>query len=37
MYINKIQETIELLKNSGFKTVECIYCYMKFGVIIAIK
>ena len=32
-----IYETIELLKNSGFKTVECIYTFMKFGVILAIK
>jgi len=34
---NTIQETIELLKNSGFGNVECIYHFMKFGVIIAIK
>jgi ubiquinone/menaquinone biosynthesis C-methylase UbiE len=34
---NTVQETIELLKNSGFKTVECIYSIMKFGVVIAIK
>ena len=34
---NTIPETIELLKNSGFRTVECIYSFMKFGVIIAIK
>ena len=34
---NTIHETIELLKNSGFRTVECIYSFMKFGVIIAIK
>ena len=34
---NTIQETIELLKSSGFKTVECIYSFMKFGVIIAVK
>jgi ubiquinone/menaquinone biosynthesis C-methylase UbiE len=34
---NTIKETIELLKGSGFKNVECIYSFMKFGVIIAIK
>ena len=34
---NTIPETVELLKNSGFKIVECIYSFMKFGVIIAIK
>jgi len=34
---NTIPETIELLKNSGFRIVECIYRFMKFGVIIAIK
>ena len=34
---NTIQETVELLKNSGFKDVECIYHFMKFGVIMAIK
>ena len=34
---NTIGETIGLLKNSGFETVECIYNFMKFGVIVAIK
>jgi ubiquinone/menaquinone biosynthesis C-methylase UbiE len=34
---NTIKETIELLKEGGFKNVECIYNFMKFGVIIAIK
>ena len=34
---NTIQETLELLKQSGFKQAECIYSYMKFGVILAIK
>ena len=34
---NTIPETLALLKNSGFKTAECIYCFMKFAVIIAIK
>ncbi|MCL1933839.1 MAG: class I SAM-dependent methyltransferase [Candidatus Azobacteroides sp.] len=34
---NTIRETIKLLKSSGFETVECIYGFMKFGVIMAIK
>jgi ubiquinone/menaquinone biosynthesis C-methylase UbiE len=34
---NTIQETMELLKESGFKHIECIYNFMKFGVIMAIK
>jgi len=34
---NTIPETIEWLKSSGFKKVECIYSFMKFGVIMAIK
>jgi len=34
---NTIPETIELLKKSGFGKVECIYNFMKFGVIIALK
>jgi ubiquinone/menaquinone biosynthesis C-methylase UbiE len=34
---NTIKETIELLKDSGFKNIECIYNFMKFGVILAIK
>ena len=34
---NTIKDSLELLKNSGFKEVECIYSFMKFGVIIAIK
>lgn len=34
---NTIQETIALLKGSGFKNAECIYQFMKFGVIMAIK
>jgi ubiquinone/menaquinone biosynthesis C-methylase UbiE len=34
---NTIPETIELLKDSGFRAVECIYSFMKFGVILAIK
>ena len=32
---NTIYETIDMLKESGFKNVECIYCYLKFGVILA--
>ncbi len=34
---NSIEETIEMLKEAGFETVECIYRCMKFGVIFAIK
>jgi ubiquinone/menaquinone biosynthesis C-methylase UbiE len=34
---NTIADTIELLKNSGFNNVECVYNFMKFGVIIGIK
>lgn len=34
---NTIDDTISLLRNSGFKNVQCIYSFMKFGVIIAIK
>jgi tRNA (cmo5U34)-methyltransferase len=34
---NTINETLKLLKKCGFKDVECIYNFMKFGAIIAIK
>lgn len=34
---NSIEETIDMLKKVGFETVECIYRYMKFGVILAVK
>ena len=34
---NTIDETIKLLEKSGFDKIECIYNFMKFGVIIAIK
>ncbi len=34
---NTIDETIAMLKNAGFKTIECIYRYLNFGVILAIK
>jgi tRNA (cmo5U34)-methyltransferase len=34
---NTINETILMLKQNGFKNVECIYQFMKFGVIVAIK
>lgn len=34
---NTIEETITILKQIGFKSVECIYSFMKFGVILAIK
>jgi ubiquinone/menaquinone biosynthesis C-methylase UbiE len=32
-----IRETMELMKNSGFETAECVYKFMKFGVVMAIK
>lgn len=32
---NTVIETIRLLESSGFGLVECIYSYMKFGVIVA--
>jgi ubiquinone/menaquinone biosynthesis C-methylase UbiE len=34
---NTINETIELLRKSGFENIECIYNFMKFGVVVAIK
>jgi ubiquinone/menaquinone biosynthesis C-methylase UbiE len=34
---NTIEETISLLEKCGFENIECIYRFMKFGVIIAIK
>ena len=34
---NTIDETKKLLEKSGFENIECIYNFMKFGVIIAIK
>jgi tRNA (cmo5U34)-methyltransferase len=34
---NSIEESIEMLKVAGFQNIECIYRYMKFGVILAIK
>jgi ubiquinone/menaquinone biosynthesis C-methylase UbiE len=34
---NTVKETIELLKESGFTHVECVYSFMKFAVIIAMK
>ena len=34
---NTIVETMNMLKDVGFNVVECIYSYMKFGVIVAIK
>jgi tRNA (cmo5U34)-methyltransferase len=34
---NSINDTIKILKNTGFNNVECIYRFMKFGVILAIK
>ena len=32
-----VEGTIEKLKSAGFKQVDCIYRFMKFGVVIAIK
>jgi tRNA (cmo5U34)-methyltransferase len=32
-----VRETIDLLKKCGFEDVECVYSFMKFGTIIAIK
>ena len=34
---NTIEETIYMLKKSGFQMAECIYSYMKFGVVMAMK
>ncbi len=34
---NTISESIQLLIQSGFSHVECVYSYMKFGVILAIR
>ena len=34
---NTVAESLTLLKQAGFKHAECIYRYMKFGVILAIK
>ena len=34
---NTMDETVELLEKSGFENVECIYSFMKFGVVMAIK
>jgi ubiquinone/menaquinone biosynthesis C-methylase UbiE len=34
---NTIAETLETLKSIGFSHADCIYSYMKFGVILAIK
>ena len=32
-----VEEEIEMLRKSGFKTAECVYSYQKFSVIVAIK
>jgi tRNA (cmo5U34)-methyltransferase len=34
---NTIDETKELLKEAGFEIIECIYKFMKFGVVLAMK
>ena len=32
-----VEKEIQMLRKSGFKTVECVYLYQKFSVIVAIK
>ncbi len=32
-----VEQEVEMLKNAGFGTVECIYTYQKFSVILAAK
>lgn len=32
-----VEEEIKMLRKSKFKTVECVYSYQKFSVIVAIK
>lgn len=32
-----LEEEIEMLKKSGFKEVKCVYSFIKFSVILAIK
>ncbi len=34
---NTIEETLAMLRHAGFRDAECIYSYMKFGVIVAVK
>lgn len=34
---NTVEETMAMLSGAGFKTVECLYRFMKFGVIAAFK
>jgi hypothetical protein len=34
---NSVSSTLTMLKASGFKHVECVYAFMKFGTVIAIK
>ena len=34
---NSIEKSINLLRDIGFRYVDCVYRYMKFGIIIAIK
>jgi ubiquinone/menaquinone biosynthesis C-methylase UbiE len=34
---NSISKSIQMIKNVGFNNVECIYQYMKFGVLVAYK
>ena len=32
-----VEQEVDMLKNSGFKMVKCVYSYQKFSVIVAIK
>jgi len=34
---NSVEDTVSMLRNCGFKDVQCIYSFMKFAVILAIK
>lgn len=34
---NSITKSLQMIKNAGFTNVECIYQYMKFGVLVAYK
>lgn len=34
---NSVEDTVAMLRNSGFNDVQCIYSFMKFAVVMAIK
>lgn len=34
---NTIEETLDMLRAAGFRAAECIYSYMKFGVVVAVR